>query len=51
MKKRIRQFNMRKWTENKESRRAKIIRNVRFFAGHPLPWLILCIIIVMGFDL
>ena len=51
MKKRIRQFNIRKWTERQDSKRAKIIKNSIFFAKHPLTWLLLCIIIAYGFDL
>ena len=51
MKKRIKQFNIRKWTENKDSRRAKIAQNIRFFAGHPLPWLVFFMLVVYGFEL
>jgi len=51
MKKRIKQFSIRKWTEKNDSRRVKIAQNIRFFAGHPLPWLVFFTIIVYGFNL
>ena len=51
MKKRIKQFNMRKWTERRDSKRAKFLKGLTFALKHPLTWLVLCIIIVYGFGL
>jgi len=51
MKKRIKQFNMAKWTENRDSKRAKFLKVSTFALKHPLTWLVLSIIIVYGFGL
>ena len=51
MKKRIKQFNMTKWTERRDSKRAKFLKGLTFALKHPLTWLVLCIIIVYGFGL
>ena len=51
MKKRIKQFNMAKWTENRDSKRAKFLKSLTFALKHPLTWFVLCVIIVYGFDL
>ena len=51
MKKRIKQFNMAKWTERRDSKRAKFLKSLTFALKHPLTWFVLCVIIVYGFDL
>ena len=51
MKKKIRKFNMAKWTERRDSKRAKFLEGLIFALKHPLTWFVLCIIIVYGFGL
>ena len=51
MKKRIKRFNMAKWTERRDSKRAKFLKNMTFALKHPLTWFVLCIIIVYGVEL
>ena len=51
MKKIKRKFNIRKWNENKRKSHNDLCKKVKFFAGHPLTWMLIAIFVVYVFEL